>query len=130
MPALIFFTSSCPVRSAEILYPRTTFTVQLVFAFPDFAVIVAVPSFLPVTMPFLLTVATDLSDVLHVIADFSVTVALSVMLFPIATDAEVMFNVIPVSFFAAETFTDMVQIQISTAKNTAVIFLNPIKYLP
>ena len=64
---------------------------QVAVAFPQLAVIVAVPVFTPVTTPVLLTVATAVLPDTNVTAvSLSFAVAFSVTVLPVYTDAAVL----------------------------------------
>ena len=79
-----------------------TVIVQVAFTFPAVAVIVAVPAFLPVTLPFT-TVATDAFEVDHftlLAAEVGSVIALSVTLSPTPRPVAVLSSL---TLFAAAT---------------------------
>ena len=83
-----------------------TVTLQVALV-PSFAVamIFVVPPFLPVTFPFLFTVAIFLFSLDHLILCFGVTVAFNWMVFPFTTTALVFDNLTTVCSTVTLVFT-------------------------
>ena len=87
----VFPAYTVAVVLSNLTVPFFTVTVQVAVAFPQLAVIVAVPVFTPVTTPVLLTVATAVLPDTNVTAvSLSFAVAFSVTVLPVYTDAAVL----------------------------------------